>query len=102
MVEPVALEHFFLFFFVSALVILSALGYTVLFAMERVSKHANLRVWVTLAYLVLAASIVWLAYLANLQGFWLLLVGLLLAGFGVGPVIIWRLCVATHGEEGAG
>ncbi len=96
MVEPVALEHFFLFFFAAALVIFAALGYALTYSFARLYQKRSLLYWAGLAYGVLTVSVFWLAYLANLHGFWSILVGMLLVGYGLAPVLIWHLCVATH------
>ncbi len=96
MIEPVALEHFFLFFFAAALVILAALGYTLLYSFSKLYRKKSLQYWAGLAYGVLVAAVFWLAFLGNLHGFWSSLVGMLLIGYGLAPVLIWHLCVATH------
>ncbi len=99
MIEPVALEHFFLFFFTAAAVILAAACYAVLYAFARLYRRRALLRGAWLAYGILAAAVLALARLANLESYWRALVVLLLLGYGVAPVLIWRLCVATH-EEG--
>ncbi len=99
MIEPVALTHFFLFFFTAAAVILAAACYAVLYAFARLYRKRNLLRGAWLAYGILAAAVLTLARLANLTDYWRILVVLLLLGYGVAPVLIWRLCVATH-EEG--
>jgi hypothetical protein len=35
----------------------------------------------------------------ELRGAWLLMAVAMLAGYGLAPVVIWRLSVGTHGEE---
>ncbi len=100
MIEPVELAHFFLFFFTAAAVIVAALGYALLYAFARLYRRRGLLRGAWLAYGVLAAAVLTLGWLANLTGYWQVLVGLLLVGYGVAPVLIWRLCVATHEGEG--
>ncbi|BCX89584.1 hypothetical protein MIN45_P1957 [Methylomarinovum tepidoasis] len=98
MIEPVALEHFFLFFFTAAVVIVAALCYALFYAFARLYRKRGLLRGAWLAYGVLAAAVLILARLANLTDYWRMLVILLLLGYGVAPVVIWRLCVATHAE----
>ncbi|GAB6066937.1 hypothetical protein JCM13664_02550 [Methylothermus subterraneus] len=99
MIEPVAREHFFLFFFTAAGMILAALGYALLYALARRYRRRALFWGACVAYGVLTAAALTLARLANLTDDWRVLVILLLLGYGLAPVLIWRLCVATH-EEG--
>jgi len=96
MIEPVALEHFFFFFFAAALVIFAALAYALLYSFSRLYRNKTLLYVAGLAYGVLILAVFWLSWLANLHGFWYALVGMMLFGYGVAPILIWRLSVATH------
>ncbi len=96
MIEPVALEHFFFFFFAAALVIFAALGYALSYSFSKLYRNKFLLYVAGLASSVLVLAVTWLADLANLHGYWSVLVGGMLLGYGVAPILIWRLCVATH------
>ncbi|BCX81830.1 hypothetical protein MIT9_P1412 [Methylomarinovum caldicuralii] len=80
MIEPVALEHFFLSFFIAAAVIVAALCYALLYAFARLYRKRSLLRGAWLAYGVLAAAVLTLARLANLTDYWRVLVVLLLLG----------------------
>ena len=100
MIEPVALQDFFLTFFSAAMVILCGALYALLFAYSRVRRLPRLMPIAYLAYLGLVASVVALAIAANLfaTGFWTFIVVLMLIGYLLAPHAIWHLCVGTHGE----
>ncbi len=99
MIEPVALGNFFLFFFDAALVILAAFCYAVLYALGRLQGKKPYLAAAAVSYGILAMATAALAVLGNLNGMWRILAGLLLVGYGLAPLLIWRLCVATHETE---
>lgn len=103
MIEPVALQDFFLSFFSAAMVILCGALYALLFAYARVRQRPRLMPLAYLAYLGLVASVLVLATVANLfaTGFWTLIVALMLVGYLFAPHAIWHLCVGTHAHEHA-
>jgi len=103
MIEPVALQDFFLSFFSAAMVILCGALYALLFAYARVRQRPRLMPLAYLAYLGLVASVLVLATVANLfaTGFWTLIVALMLVGYLLAPHAIWHLCVGTHAHEHA-
>jgi uncharacterized membrane protein len=103
MIEPVALQDFFLSFFSAAMVILCGALYALLFAYARVRRQPRLMPVAYLAYLGLVASVLVLATVANLfaTGFWTLIVALMLVGYLLAPHAIWHLCVGTHAHEHA-
>ncbi len=101
MIEPVALKDFFLTFFSAAMVIMTGALYALLFAFARVKHRPRLMPLAYLAYLGLFASVMVLAYAANLfsSGFWIFIVLLMLVGYLLAPHAIWHLCVGTHAYE---
>lgn len=103
MIEPVALQDFFLSFFSAAMVILCGALYALLFAYARVRQRPRLMPLAYLAYLGLVASVLVLATVANLfaTGFWTLIVALMLVGYLLAPHAIWHLCAGTHAHEHA-
>lgn len=103
MIEPVALENFFLTFFSAAMVIVTGALYALLFAYARVKQRPRLMPLAYAAYLGLVVSVLVLATVANLfaSGFWALIVALMLVGYLLAPHAIWHLCVGTHAHESA-
>jgi len=99
MIEPVALQDFFITFFSAAMVILSGAGYAALYAWARLSRRRGVMVWAYGCYVLLAAAVVVLADAAHLNGFWRIVVALMLVGYLLAPHGIWRLCADTHADE---
>ncbi|TNF57673.1 MAG: hypothetical protein EP308_01865 [Burkholderiales bacterium] len=101
MIEPVALQDFFITFFSAAMVIMTGGLYALLFAYARLRHRARLMWMAYAAYLGLVASVVTLAAAANLFGstFWITIVALMLIGYLLAPHAIWHLCVGTHRDE---
>lgn len=101
MIEPVALADFFTVFFSAAMVIMTGAAYALLFAYARVRGMPKLMPLAYAAYAGLAVSVWFLADAANLlhNGFWTLIVALMLVGYLIAPQAIWKLCVGTHAEE---
>jgi multisubunit Na+/H+ antiporter MnhB subunit len=104
MIEPVALKDFFLTFFSAAMVIMTGAMYALLFAYARVKNRPRLMPLAYVSYLGLFASVLVLAYAANLfsSGFWSFIVLLMLVGYLLAPHAIWHLCVGTHAHEHEG
>ncbi len=99
MIEPVAAQHLLLFFLTAAGVVLAAFSYALLYALGRAYPHSKWRYGARLAYGILVLAVLALARLGNLTGGWRVLAGLLLLGYGLAPVLIWRLTVVTHRGE---
>ncbi len=99
MIEPVAAQHLFMFFLTAAWVVLAAFSYALLYALGRAYPLTGWRHGAQLAYGILVLAVLALARLGNLTGGWWVLAGLLLLGYGLAPVLIWRLTVATHQGE---
>lgn len=101
MIEPVALQDFFITFFSAAMVIMSGGLYALLFAYARLRHRPRLMWLAYAAYLGLVASVITLATAANLFGstFWIIVVALMLVGYLLAPHAIWHLCVGTHRDE---
>lgn len=96
MIEPVALQDFFVTFFSAAMVIVCGAGYAALFAWARISGKRGLMAWAYACYGLLAIAVFLLSDAANLSGIWMGVTGLMLAGYLLAPHGIWRLCAATH------
>lgn len=98
MIEPVELANFLTVFFSAASVIVFGAVYALLFAYARIHRRPRLMPLTYAAYLALFASVLTLAFAANLfsNGFWTFVVLLMLGGYLVAPHAIWHLCVGTH------
>ena len=98
MIEPVKMADFFITFFSAASVIIFGALYALLFAYSRIKNVPRLMTLAYAAYAVLFASVIELAYVANLFGslFWVFIVILMLVGYLLAPRAIWNLCVGTH------
>jgi hypothetical protein len=102
MIEPVHLQNFFMSFFSAAMVILAGALYAMLFAWSRLHKQPRLMPLAYGAYAILFVSVLALAHATNLNGYWQILVGVLLVGYLLAPHGMWHLCVGTHGAEHEG
>lgn len=102
MIEPVELQDFFVTFFSSAMVILTGALYAGLFAWARLRGLPRLMPLAYAAYAGLFISVLVLAEVTHLYGFWRVLVVLLLVGYFLAPHGIWHLCLGTHKPESEG
>lgn len=100
MIQPVELDNFFLAFFSGALVVIAGALYALLFALSRVYKRSQLLMFAYAAYMVLFISVLVLASVMHLSGFWQVVVATMLVGYLLAPHAIWHLCVGTHPAEG--
>lgn len=83
-----------------ALVVLFGALYALLFALGKMGNKRFLHGLALLAYLGFAFSVWLLADALVMEGFWLLIVAVMLVGYLLAPRLIWRLCVGTHaGQE---
>jgi hypothetical protein len=96
MIEPVELKDFFITFFASAVIILCGAGYAGLYAWSKLRGRPKLMIWAYACYASLAGATVVLAQTAHFKGQWLILVGLMLFGYLLAPLGIWKLCAGTH------
>jgi hypothetical protein len=99
MIEPVALQDFFLSFFSAAMVIVAGALYALLFALGKQRRSVALLALAYSAYGVLAASVLMLARVLHLEGFWQSVTIVMLVGYLLAPHGIWRLCLSTYGRE---
>lgn len=98
MIEPVALNNFFLALFSGAAVLLCGVAYAVLFAVARVYQMPRLMPLAYVAYGALAAAVLTLSRVLNFTGSWEILTLLLLVGYLLAPHGIWHLCLGSHAE----
>jgi hypothetical protein len=96
MIEPVALEDFFITFFSSALIILAGASYALLFAWSKVNSATSIKVVTYISYFTLILSVAELTRAAHFQGYWLIISLVMVMGYFFAPIGIWHLCVKTH------
>ncbi len=99
MIEPVALNDFLTTFLSAALVILFGAAYAGLYAWSKLRDKPGLMSWALVCYAVLAGATFLLAQAAHLNGEWKILVGLMLGGYLLAPLGIWKLCVDSHDDK---
>ncbi len=96
MIEPVAIQDFFITFFSSALIILAGASYALLFAWSKVRPSTRIKVAAYVAYVVLILSVAVLTRAAQFQGYWLIIPLVMVIGYFFAPIGIWHLSVKTH------
>ena len=99
MTEPVAAQHIMLATMAGAMVIMFGAIYALLFAWSRIKSYPQLMIGAYLAYVLFAISVAVMAYTLNLNGFWFVIVVVMLVGYFLAPHGIWHLCVGTHDSE---
>lgn len=99
MIEPVALQDFFITFFSSALIILAGASYALLFAWSKVNPNFRIKCAAYVAYAVLIISVAELTRAAQFHGYWLIISGVMVIGYFFAPIGIWHLCVKTHANQ---
>lgn len=96
MIEPVEVQRFASAASSAGAVVFFGACYAVFLALFRLNEFPLLRHLSNLSYAALVASVAALAWFLRLDGIWLVLMGVLLAGYYAAPRFIWRLSVATH------
>lgn len=99
MIQPVAMQDFFITFFSSALIILAGASYALLFAWSKVNANFRIKIASYVSYIVLIIAVVLLTRAANFTGYWLSLSAVMVIGYFFAPIGIWHLCVKTHVED---
>ena len=99
MIEPVALQDFFITFFSSALIILAGASYALLFAWSKVNPDFRIKFAAYVSYTVLVLSVAELTRAAQFHGYWLIISVVMVIGYFFAPIGIWHLCVKTHADQ---
>ena len=99
MIEPIALEDFFITFFSAALIILAGASYALLFAWSKVNRNIRIKIAAYVSYAVLTLSVAELTRAAQFQGYWLIISFVMVIGYFFAPIGIWHLCVKTHADD---
>jgi hypothetical protein len=79
-----------------------AAAYAGFFALGRLTGRAIWRRLAYAAYALVIGSTALFARALRIDGYWWVLIAILLAGYALAPRAIWRLCTATHGEDKSG
>jgi hypothetical protein len=85
----------------SALVLCAA-AYAGFFSLGRLTGRVLWRRLSYAAYALVIGSTALLARALRIDGYWWILIAILLAGYALAPRAIWRLCTATHAGDTAG
>ncbi|WP_455221023.1 hypothetical protein [Kaarinaea lacus] len=99
MIDPVDLDNFFTAFFSAAMVIFTGAAYALFFAFAKLQGRKLFSVSAYLSYGLLTISVFFLSNALNLNGYWQILVWLMLAGYLLAPHGIWHLCRGTHESQ---
>ena len=99
MIEPVALEDFFITFFSATLIILAGASYALLFAWSKVNTNSRIKIAAYISYAALILSVAELTRAAQFHGFWLIISLVMMIGYFFAPIGIWHLCVKTHADD---
>ena len=95
MIEPVSILAAALS---GAFVVVAGAGYALFFAFSRLLNRPRLMPLAYGCYAVLAACVGVLADALSLDGYWWLVVMVMLIGYLWAPHAIWNLSVATHAD----
>jgi len=101
MSDPISLQEIFFSTMAGAAIVLFGAFYALFFALGRLHARRSLQLTALLSYVVLAAAVYVLARALHLEGFWLLVTGVMLVGYFFAPRAIWNLCVGTHADAPA-
>lgn len=101
MVDPGKIHTFAGAALVGGAMVLFGACYAIFHALAGLSRSRRFAYISLVSYGALAACAVALAYLLDLEGWWLGLIAILLVGYFIAPRLIWRLSLAVHGEEDA-
>lgn len=100
MTEPLGLQDLFFGAMSGASIVLAGALYALFFALGRLHGSRALELASLVSYAVLVAATWVLIKSLHLQGFWVFVTAVMLAGYFLAPRAIWHLCVGTHaGEE---
>ena len=82
-----------------ALVVLFGALYAMLFAFAKL-RHPLLMPLAYAAYALFAAAALMLAKALHMEGYWLVIILVMLVGYLLAPHGIWHLCIGTHVNSG--
>jgi hypothetical protein len=82
-----------------AAVVLTGAFYALFYALGKLNNHRLSLAASFSSYLGLAAATFMLIDALHLRGFWLLVTTVMLIGYLLAPMAIWRLCVDIHDSD---
>lgn len=102
MIEPVAMKDLLGAALAGAMVIVFGGAYALLFAYSKTQNIPRLMTAAYVSYFFLFVSTLMLTLFLNLEGYWRIVVAVMVVGYLLAPHAIWHLCVGTHQEADAG
>lgn len=97
MEQSIALQNLFFATMASAAVVLMGAFYALFFALSRLHNNRLFAAAAFASYGLLVVAVYVLVRSLALDGLWISIVVVMLAGYLLLPRAIWRLCVGTHG-----
>ena len=101
MVEAVIAQDIMIATMSGALIVLFGAIYALLYAWSKLQKNNNLMLASYVAFILFVIAVMTLAKALNLDGFWSVVVAMMIVGYFMAPRGIWYLCVGTHKAEQA-
>lgn len=96
--QAIGLQSLFLGTMAGAAIVLLGAFYALFFALGRMHESPAYGVASLASFVLLAGAVYVLVHSLALDGIWIAVVVVMLAGYYVLPRAIWRLCVGTHGR----
>ncbi len=97
--EAIGLKALLLATMAGAAIVLLGAFYALFFALGRLHASSRFAVAAMTSYTLLAGAVYVLVRSLALDGVWITVVVVMLAGYFLLPRAIWRLCVGTHGDS---
>lgn len=98
MEEAMGLQAMFLATMAGAAIVLLGACYALFFALGRLHTSIHFAAAALTSYALLAGAVYVMVRSLQLDGVWIAVVVVMLAGYFLLPRAIWRLCVGTHGD----
>ena len=97
--EAIGLQGLFLATMAGAAIVMLGAFYALFFALSRLHASSSFAAAAMTSFALLAGAVYLLVRSLALDGVWIAVVGVMLAGYFLLPRAIWRLCVGTHGDS---
>jgi hypothetical protein len=94
----IGIRNLFLGTMAGAVIVLAGAFYALFFALCRMHGSRAFAAASLVSYALLALAVYVLVESLDLDGIWLWVATVILAGYFLAPRAIWRLCVGTHGD----
>ena len=99
MPDPIALQDLFLGTISGAVIVLAGAFYAVFLALAGLQGKQTYRIAAYIAFGVLTCSVLVFVDALMLENIWIAVAVTMVIGYFFLPRAVWRLCVATHGED---